>query len=40
MAYALFVVSEIVKVTLQQNGSVLEAGRTRKNRSSKRDTEP
>ena len=32
--------AEIVKVTPCQNGSVLEAGRTRKSRSSERDTEP
>ena len=39
IAYALFVVFEIVRVTFQQNRLVLKSGKIRKSQSSKKDTD-
>lgn len=38
--HVLSIIIKIVKVTLWQNKSVLEAGKTRKSQSSEKDIEP
>lgn len=40
IAHAPSLAAEIVNVIPQRNGSVLQEGKTRKSRSSERDTEP